>query len=215
MTATDVWARLDEPWRLAFAEAWASWRAGNFGVGAVLVDPADGSVVSTGRNRVAETERRLGELSGNMTAHAEMNAFARLDRFNAVSLDLTTTLEPCLMCLGTATLLKVARIRHAADDEFFDGLVDAWQAHPVTATRMPEIERADFADGGRLAAFARLLPMTFTLRMFPGRSAAALARERHPGLARFADDLDPAAPWPADVAEALDLWWERLGETVS
>lgn len=214
MNATDAWDRLDEPWKAAFAAAWASWRAGNFGVGAVLVDPADGSIVSTGRNRVAETERRPGELGGNMTAHAEMNAFAAMPTFNAAGLHLTTTLEPCLMCLGSATLLRVERIRHAADDEFFIGLVDAWRSHPLTAQRLPEIECADFGDDGRLA-FARLLPMTFTLRVFPGRSAASLAREHHPALARLADGLDPAEPWPDDVAEVVDLWWDRLGETVS
>lgn len=124
-------------WAAAFAQAWASLQAGNFGIGAALVDPVAATLVSVGRNRVAQTQPALGVLSGNMAAHAEMNTFAALDRFNADGLHLFTTLQPCLMCAASAMQLKVAHVSYAADDEFFAGLDDLWQHHPVTAERRP------------------------------------------------------------------------------
>ena len=179
-------AALDAPWRAAFQEAWASFAAGNFGVGAALVDPIDGSLVSVGRNRVAERDGQPRMLSGNMTAHAEMNAFAALDRFNAEGLHLYTTLEPCLMCSATAMQLKLDHVHFAAADEFYAGMSGMWTSHPVTAERQP---RSSGPLTGELARFARLLPMAFTLRHFPGRSAEQTARRRHPELAACADGL--------------------------
>ena len=66
------------PWRAAFDEAWASWCAGNFGIGAVLFDPEADEIVTRGRNRVEEQPGAPGQIAGNFMAHAEMNAFAVL-----------------------------------------------------------------------------------------------------------------------------------------
>ena len=201
---------LGAAWRQAFNEAWASFQADNFGIGAVLVDPATGGIVAAGRNRVAQTRPDVRTLSGNMTAHAEMNAFASLDRFNADGLHLYTTLEPCLMCAATAMQLKVGHVHYAADDEFFAGLHDVWSSHPVTEARVPE--RTGPLDD-RLARFARLLPMIFTLRNFPGRAAEELARRQHPDLAVIADGIDRDATFAEirqtgtvdDALQHLDL----------
>ncbi len=190
--------RLALPWRLAFDEAWASFQAGDFGVGAVLVDPETEGVVSVGRNRVGQGHRLPGVISGNMTAHAEMNAFAALDRFNAAGLHLYTTLEPCLMCAATAMQLKVAHVDFAAADEFFSGMDGLWAHHPVTAARQP-------ASAGPLpapfGAFARLLPMHYNLRHLPGRTAEQLARRHHPRLAAVIDAL-PGDPMWTEIARA-------------
>lgn len=183
---SDALDSLDPAWRLAFEEAWASFRDGNFGVGAVLVEPADGSVVSVGRNRVSQGRPEERTLSGNMTAHAEMNAFASMDKFNAEGLHLYTTLEPCLMCAATAMQLKVAHVHFAAVDEFYLGMDALWAHHPVTAERNPTTT-GPLPDS--LARFARLLPMAFTLVHFPGRTAEAIARRTYPDLARVADGL--------------------------
>jgi tRNA(adenine34) deaminase len=196
-TATDTWKGLSLPWQVAFEEAWASFRAGNFGVGAVLTDPAvdsdgGGAIVTAGRNRVMQTQRSPRTLSGNMTAHAEMNAFAELDTFNAEGLHLYTTLEPCLMCTATAMSLKVAHVHFAAADEFYVGMNDLWAGHPVTAARQPE---STGPLDGPLAAFGRLLPMAFTLEQLPGRSAEQLARATHPGLASLIDRLPDDPTW--------------------
>ncbi len=199
------WDELDPAWRVVFDEAWTSFRAGNFGIGAALVDPSSGEVVAVGRNRVADRERVPGLISGNMTAHAEMNAFAALDRFDARGLHLYTTLEPCLMCIGTAMQLNVDHVHFAAADEFYDGMDELWAQHPLTAARRPA---ATGPLPGVLASFARLLPIVFTLRHFPGRSAEQLARRRHPDLAAVADRLvdDDAFAAIADVGPGLEYF---------
>lgn len=215
MTGSEVLASLDPPWRVAFDEAWQSFQSGNFGIGAALADPDDGTIVSSGRNRVAQASPQLRQLSGNMTAHAEMNAFASLARFNADGLDLYTTLEPCLMCAATAMQLKVRHVHFAVHDEFYDGLDDSWDMHPVTKGRRPT--RTGPFDGAtrRLAHFARLLPLTFTVEHFSGRSAEKLARQHHPELAATADELRSDGALArfrrqATAGEALDLLWDRL-----
>lgn len=184
-----AFAGLDPAWRVAFDEAWASARSGNYGIGAVLVDPSSGEIVSRGRNRVAEQPSDPGVIAGNMTAHAEMNAFAGLDRFNAQGLHLYTTLEPCLMCSASAMLLKVEHVHLAVADEFFDELDELWAGHHVTASRRPGRSGPLAGEHAVLGAFGRALPMLFTLRTFPSSTAADLARREHPDLARRCDEL--------------------------
>jgi hypothetical protein len=45
------WARLSEPWQIAFQEAWESFRSGSAGVGAVVTN-GENAVVVRGRSRV-------------------------------------------------------------------------------------------------------------------------------------------------------------------
>ena len=210
----DVLAGLAPGWQAAFGEAWESWRTGSYGIGAALIDPDTNSVVSVGRNRVAQSEPEPGLLSGNMTAHAEMNTFAALDRFNADGLHLYTTLQPCLMCAASAMLLKVSHVHFAANDEFFHDLDDLWQHHPVTASRTPVRSGPLSGTHARLAQFARLLPMSFTLGRFPDRAAATLARQTHPSLASLADRLAMGEATELrrleTVDEGLDAVWNRL-----
>ena len=169
--------------------------------------------MSVGRNRVAERRSIPGVLSGNMTVHAVMNAFATLDRFNAEGLHLYTTLEPCLMCAGAAMQLKVSHIHFAAIDEFYVGMDDLWGHHPVTAERRP-------ASTGPLreplSQFGRLLPMMFTIGHFQGRTAEQSARRHHPGLASLIDRLavDPQFRELTRVGtldEALSVLTPHLG----
>ncbi|MGA9278020.1 nucleoside deaminase [Ilumatobacter sp.] len=205
-------ADLAAPWGVVFDEAWASFRAGSFGIGAALVDPVDGSIVTVGRNRVAQHDPEPRTLSGNMMAHAEMNAFARIDRFNADGLHLYTTLEPCLMCAATAMQMRVAHVHVAAADEFYAGMDDLWSHHPVTAARRP---LTTGPLGGRLARFARLLPMVYTLHHFPGRSAEQRARREHPDLAIVADRLntDPEFAGTVRAGSVIDAIDLLLGPT--
>ena len=219
-SSTDTWKALPLPWQVAFEEAWASFRAGNFGIGAVLTEAPDhpdavdgvGPIVTAGRNRVAQTQRAPRTLSGNMMAHAEMNAFAELDRFDADGLHLYTTLEPCLMCSAAAMQLKVAHIHFAAADEFYAGMDELWGKHSVTAERRSETS-GPFSD--QLAGFARLLPMIYTLEHLPGRSAEQLARSTHPGLAALADRLADDSMWTeirksGTCHRALGHLWDDL-----
>ena len=216
MSATSGWDALEPVRRLAFDEAGTSYGSGNYGVGAVLSEP-DGVVVAVGRNRVAEVQGAPRTLSGNMTAHAEMNAFASMDRFDATGLRLTTTLEPCLMCAATAMQLKIAHVDFAADDEFYAGMTDLWAHHPVTAQRTPTTTGPYDGDDRPFGVFARLLPLTFTLANFPARSAAQLARARRPALTGLVDRLRDDADWRRIVdggtcRDAVAHLWSELVE---
>jgi len=221
-TATETWKSLSLPWQVAFEEAWAAFRAGNFGVGAVLTESPDhpdavdgvGPIVTAGRNRVAQVQRAPRTLSGNMTAHAEMNAFAELDTFNAEGLHLYTTLQPCLMCAATTMQLKVEHVHYAATDEFYDGMDELWAQHPLTAARRPT-STGPFT--GKLSAFARFLAMVYTLEQRPGQAAGPLARSAHPGLAALIDRLTDDSTWveirkSGTCHRALGHLWADLPE---
>ncbi len=187
---------LEPPMRRAFDLAWQSWGEGNFGIGAVLVDPGDGAtapaIVSEGRNRVTSRPTAEQPLGGNYLAHAEMNAFAALPRYNAAGLELFSTLEPCLMCAASSIFMNVAHVTFAADDEFFDGMDDQlWPAHPYTRDRRPA---RTGPLGEALALLARLLPMHHTMATIPDSRPADRARAAYPALADLA-----ASPSVADL----------------
>lgn len=215
--ANDVYSTLSDPWRAAFDEAWESWRSGNFGIGAVVIDPSNGEIVGRGRNRVGEKSVKARTLTGNMTAHAEMNALASLNRFNAEGLILYTTLEPCLMCTAAAMQMKVATVHFAASDEFYAGIDELWGHHRVTSER--RLVRTGPFDGQqkRLAHIARLMPLLFTLEHFPGRSAEQLARAEHPALTAVAEGVSlnqrfSEARRSGSFLDGLTAVWKLLPE---
>ncbi len=97
---------------LAIMEARQSFEEGNFPVGAVLA--IGQSVVGQAHN--------TAEISGNYSEHAETNlVFGEGGRLLKSTADgdpstLYTTLEPCLMCLGVATMNKVAKVVYIQAD---------------------------------------------------------------------------------------------------
>jgi tRNA(adenine34) deaminase len=95
---------------LALDEARVALAAGDYPVGAALV--VDGALWGTARNALFS--------DGRTTAHAEHTLIAaqsaRLRAAQARTICLSTTLEPCLMCLGIAVLHKVTRIVYACPD---------------------------------------------------------------------------------------------------
>ena len=212
-SATETWKGLSLPWQVAFEEAWASFRAGSFGVGAVVTDPAaENAIVTVGRDRVMQTQRVPRTLSGNMTAHAELNAFAELDTFDAEGLHLYTTLEPCPMCAAAAIQLKVAKVHYAAADGSRAEMNDVWASAPVTAACAPS---TTMLLDGPLVVFARLLPMVFTLSKVPGGPLEKLARSEHPDLAGLIDRLSEDSTWSeirqaGTCHRALGHLWDEL-----
>jgi len=98
----------------AIMEAKLTFEQGNFPVGAVLV--INGTLIDKSRNQLF-TE-------SNWVAHAEMNLFIKHSslikkRVNeGGSVEVYTTLEPCLMCLGAGALHRVARIIYSCKDNF-------------------------------------------------------------------------------------------------
>jgi len=98
----------------ALEQAQLSYTDGNFPVGAVLV--IDGKRIDSARN--------LLSTNSDWISHAEMNliikysAQIKKSRNNGGSSVIYTSLEPCLMCLGTCTLNRISRIVYSCPDNF-------------------------------------------------------------------------------------------------
>lgn len=178
---------LEHPgWRVAFEEAWDSWCAGNFGIGAALVDPDTGEIVTRGRNRVSGHPTEPGQLAGNFMAHAEMNTLAALRRFHADGLHLYTTLEPCVMCAGTSVMMRVAHVHYAATDDLMADFHDHLADYDFTRDRLPT--RTGPLDGV-WGLFARALPLTFSVVYMPDGVAGESARANIPEIWALAERL--------------------------
>jgi len=98
--------------RMALDQAQAAADAGEVPVGAILVDPVSGEVISTGANGPIA--------SHDPTAHAEIVAMRRgataLQNYRLPGLTLYVTLEPCAMCAGAISHARIGRVVWAADD---------------------------------------------------------------------------------------------------
>jgi tRNA(Arg) A34 adenosine deaminase TadA len=120
--------------------AWESFAAGSFGIGAVVALP-DGTEVATGRNRILERDPGDDVLAGSSLAHAEMNALAKLPyrRHHGDELQLFTTLQPCLQCLGAIRLSPVRLVYVLAPDPLFRGVERIADVNPFVASNWPSI----------------------------------------------------------------------------
>lgn len=98
---------------MALDLARAAARAGEVPVGAVLVDPATDSLVSSGSN---------SPVAGHdPTAHAEIAVLRAATAAHGnyrlpPGLTLYVTLEPCTMCAGAIALARVSRLVFGATD---------------------------------------------------------------------------------------------------
>jgi tRNA(adenine34) deaminase len=98
--------------RIALEAAQAAAEAGETPVGAVVVDPATGEVVSIGANQ---------PIGGHdPTAHAEIVAIRaaarKLGNYRLTGLTLVVTLEPCAMCAGAISHARIGRLVFGAED---------------------------------------------------------------------------------------------------
>ena len=98
--------------RIALEAAQAAALAGETPVGAVIVDPASGEVVSVGSNRP------IGD--HDPTAHAEIvalrEAARKLGNYRLTDLTMFVTLEPCAMCAGAISHARIGRVVFGAED---------------------------------------------------------------------------------------------------
>jgi len=209
--AARLWAGLDEPWRVAFGQAWEALRTGNIAVGACASTPR-GEIVAASRNRVSDADGPHGEIFGSALAHAETNVLARLPFRGAADLVLTTTLQPCIQCAAAIRLGRVAAVRFAGPDPFWDG------CHEFARLSAREAARAQPARTGprrdELAVFAALIsrlgpaltPAYETaLRGLGEGPAVDLAHELRTGggVQRLA---------ALDICDAIGYLWPRLRE---
>jgi tRNA(Arg) A34 adenosine deaminase TadA len=194
--------------------AWESFRAGSLGIGAAVT--WNGDVVATGRNRLAEDDPGDDVLAGTSLAHAELNALAKL-RWGTRSdgLELWTTLQPCLQCLGAIRLSPVRKVHVLAPDPLFRGVERARHLNDFIGSQWPDIVELQADEWSVLSLLLQTHVTTFWQVDVPGwsdalPSVAGLAHE----LVRTQEllDLAEAAAPLATVAESL---WDRLGACVA
>lgn len=208
-------ADLDGTMRRAIELAWDSLCCGSFGVGAVAVDPA-GGVVATGRNRILEVDPGDDVLADTSLAHAELNVVAKLPyrRFEGVGLELHTSLQPCIQCLGAIRLSSIRRVHVLAPDPIWRGIEQIAELNEYLARNWPSIEEAEVTVW---SVFALLLP---TYRMRSSTSLPPGWAERVPRLTALVEQLaasgeiDAAIGQRVGVDQVVDALVGRLEQCV-
>jgi tRNA(Arg) A34 adenosine deaminase TadA len=179
------WRVVSPAWRACLEEAWASWRNGSLGVGAVTLDEA-GRVVTRGRNREGEPEAPPGALAGSYLAHAEINALAALPRRRLPGYRLLTTYAPCLLCASAIIMTGLPQVEFAAEDPVMADVPGALARLPFAAGRAPR--RVGPLDGP-VREFAELLPVLHLAEFRRQSRSLAACRASRPALVRRAERL--------------------------
>ena len=129
--------------RMALDLAQAAADAGEVPVGAVVVDEATGTVVSTGANGPVAAH--------DPTAHAEIVAMraaaVATGNYRLTGLTLYVTLEPCAMCAGAISHARIGRVVWAADDPKGGAVI-----HGPRLFEQPTCHWRPVGEGGLLAA---------------------------------------------------------------
>ena len=206
------WVDLEAPFRRTLELAWASFRAGSLGIGAVITD-ADGAVVVEGRNRLFEHPTADAPLAGSTLAHAEIDALSKVRWRQAVEGHaLWTSLEPCLQCAGAIRFAGISRVRYLCDDPICDGLHRLPEISPFVAQAWPTVEGPA---PNPLATLGILFPLHVSQFWVPDALLPAQV-ERFPATTQLAGELVASGELlalaeqgasAADVAAALG---ERL-----
>ena len=197
--------------RLALELAWESTCAGSFGIGAVAVDP-HGAVVATGRNRILETDAGEDVIANSSLAHAELNVLAKLPyrRFEGAGLELHTTLQPCIQCLGAIRLSSISRVHVLAPDPLWRGIERIVEHNAFLARNWPVIDELPVTEWSVLALLLPTHLAVFWGSAAPGWHAAV------PVVAALAEELVAsgeliaAAADGATLDEVADRLWSRL-----
>ncbi len=118
----------------ALKQARKSLSEGGIPIGSVLVD-SSGKIVATGHNRRVQ--------NNDPTAHAETECIRSAGRRRDWhTLTLVSTLSPCLMCTGTALLLKIPKII-IGENKTFMGAEDWFEKYGVTLIQLNNQECID------------------------------------------------------------------------
>ncbi|WP_428149566.1 tRNA adenosine(34) deaminase TadA [Brevundimonas sp.] len=128
--------------RMALDLAQAAADAGEVPVGAVVVDEATETVISTGANGPVGT--------CDPTAHAEIVAMraaaVATGNYRLTGLTLYVTLEPCAMCAGAISHARIGRVVWAADDPKGGAVI-----HGPRLFEQPTLHSRPTTEGGLLA----------------------------------------------------------------
>jgi tRNA(Arg) A34 adenosine deaminase TadA len=212
VTPEQAWVELDAPWQRALSLAWEAYGKGTIPVGAALAD-GTGEIVAEGRNRIYEENAPPRQVAGSLLAHAEVNALVGLDpRRRYEDHVLTTSLEPCLLCIGAAVMATVGRVRYAGADPYGGGDGGLLGTNPHVE-RLPLAFEGPRADPfGRLASallvafFLDRSPQGHVIRAFQGRAPEVL------GVARALLDAGArhSAAAGTPLPEALPSLWATV-----
>lgn len=181
---------LPPPWGEALSLAWEAFRADTMPIGAVICDEA-GTVVARGRNRTHDRtgRRAIGGLAGSRLAHAEVNAILELPLTpDAVFDDHTiyTTTEPCLLCVGAITMVRIGRVHFAASEPVAGGARELTGASPYLQERRTSVSGPV---RGTVGAFARLLHEVWAWQRAPGGLVERTTRATSPELATLVEQV--------------------------
>ncbi len=195
--------------------AWESVCAGSLGIGAVAARD-DGSLVAEGRNRLIERHPGDDHLAGSSLAHAELNVLAKLGfrRHEGDGLELTTTLQPCLQCLGAIRLAPIRRVTVLAPDPLWIGVERMRDLNPFVARNWPLIEQVPVDEWSVLALLLPTHQMTFWSMLLDAwhehvPALVALCR-------RLVDDavLVGHVERGSGLRDVADTLWDDLAECV-
>jgi tRNA(adenine34) deaminase len=180
--------------------AWEAFGSGTVPVGAVVTD-ADGTVVFEGRSRMYERVAPAGELANSLLAHAEVNALARLDpNHRHEALTITSTLEPCPLCLGAIHMSTVGHLVYLGSDPY-GGAVGRMQTTPHTARSRMSIS-GPRTDG--LGLLASALHVAFYLKRKPQGHVVSTHHRLAPAAVAAAEAI-LAAGWGSNTAASVPL----------
>ena len=100
--------------QLALDKAKESLTKDNFPCGAVLV--ADGEIIGQSENKKETNKDRVSH--AEMLLYIEYSSVLKKAKKEGYTITMYTTLEPCLMCFGSAAMHRVDRIVAATADPF-------------------------------------------------------------------------------------------------
>ncbi len=184
-------------------------RAGSLGIGAVVARP-DGSIVANGRNRLHETEPGDDLIAGSSLAHAEINALGKL-RFRAHEdddLELYTTLQPCLQCLGAIRLSPVRAVYILAPDPLWIGVEQLRRVTAHVGLRWPAIQTQPATEWSVLALISP------TRHALNHPVIGGPWRRELPDTSALAASIDLATLGADAVAPAVSALWDDLTSCV-
>ena len=99
---------------MACEEALAAARTGNYGVGAVLIDP-EGYVIERGQNQAFYPRFRSDRHAEMVVMNAFEDRFPEVDNMRGYTL--VSSLEPCPMCITRLLITGVQTVKFLARDE--------------------------------------------------------------------------------------------------
>jgi tRNA(Arg) A34 adenosine deaminase TadA len=208
-----LWADIPPAWQTCIELAFDAYGQGTVPVGAVLVD-AGGREVARGRNALYAGGPNGAPLAGTHLAHAEMIALMQVSSEGQYpEHTLYGSLEPCIMCAGTACMAGVGTVRFAGIDPYGGAaeLISKGNAHLRRG-----LTRFEGPVDGPAGLFCSAMHMEFYLRRKPDGHVVRAYRESAPEAvtaARLLAELDApgTAAAGAPVSPTFDAFAARLG----